>query len=124
MGGQLRSVIVGIGLNVNSSGHVPGAMASSLRVELGHSLDRMAIYEELLDHFEYRWQQTLSAPDTIRADYLDRLWGRGRWLHMELDGAAIEARPIEVDHEGRLVVEMARGEVRAFGLDRLRFGPR
>ncbi|MBK7271167.1 MAG: biotin--[acetyl-CoA-carboxylase] ligase [Flavobacteriales bacterium] len=124
MGGQLRSSIVGIGLNVNSSGHVPGAMATSLRVELGRHLDRMVIYEELLNHFEYRWQQALLAPDTLRADYLERLWGRGRWLPMELDGAAIQARPMEVDREGRLVVELTGGRVQAFGLDRLRFGPR
>lgn len=123
-GGLVRHAVVGIGLNVNSSGAVEGALATSVRLELGRPADREALLCLLLDRLELRWRQAQGHRPGLEADYREALWGRGRWLTMELDGALVEARPLEVDGDGRLLVELAGGGVAPFGLDRLRFGPR
>lgn len=123
-GGRVRHAVVGIGLNVNSDGDVDGALATSVRLELGRPADREALLALLLDRLELRWRQAQGHRAGLEADYRDALWGRGRWMPMELDGTPIEARPLEVDADGRLLVELQGGAVAPFGLDRLRFGPR
>ena len=123
-GSQVQSCIVGIGLNVNSTYLDEAFAATSLHNALGHTVDRMALVERLCQRVEARWDQLSTDPGALDADYVDRLWMRGRFADLELDGAPFQARPVDVEPDGRLIVEGLDGVVRAYGLDRLRFAPR
>lgn len=124
-GGLVRHAIAGIGLNVNNLDLPEELMATSLRLTAGgRSLDRMRLFQVLLGHFEARYQQWCQAPTTLGQDYAEALWSRGRWCPMVLDGRSISLRPMDVDSQGRLLVEHDNGDVGAYGLDRLRFAPR
>jgi BirA family transcriptional regulator, biotin operon repressor / biotin---[acetyl-CoA-carboxylase] ligase len=123
-GDQVTRSIIGIGLNVNSTGFPPELVATSLLQEGGKELDRRAVLFNLLDRFGHWWQKWQQAPDEGLVSYTDRLWTRGRWADMLLDGAPITARALDVDELGRLLVEAEDGTVAAYGLDRLRFAPR
>ena len=125
VGDTIHHAILGIGVNVNSTGHdEKGPPSTSIRMETGRDIDRLALLERLLNELDRRWTQVERDPPALQHDYIEQLWGRGRWLPMELDGHAVEARPIGVDRDGRLLVELNDGRVQAFGMDRLRFGPR
>lgn len=123
-GERVSTSIVGIGLNVNSVDLPEPLAATSLKLQTGCPHDRMAVLRSLLDRFGYWWAKWSQAPDDGLASYTDRLWTRGRWADMVLDGEPIQARALDVDDLGRLVVERTDGQVAAYGLERLRFAPR
>lgn len=121
MGDLVRSAIVGIGLNVNSSGFPAELAATSLLQASGRMHDRMAVLDRLCRGLDQRLEQMTTAPAALDTAYLDRLWMRGRWARVELDGEPTLMRPMDVDEAGRLIVEHEDGRVLAYGLDRLRF---
>lgn len=121
LGDMVRSAIIGIGLNVNSSGFDEGLVATSLCMELGRTLDRNTLLEELCLRFEHQWGRNNT---DVAGAYAERLWARGRWADVALDGAPAVVRPMDVDASGRLIVEHEDGSVQAYGLERLRFAPR
>ncbi|MBK9762425.1 MAG: biotin--[acetyl-CoA-carboxylase] ligase [Flavobacteriales bacterium] len=123
-GEKMRCSIVGIGLNVNSSGLPVEMVATSLLQETGEEHHLPGLLELFCASLEKRWHETTNDPDGLAADYTRALWSRGRWVDMVLDGSPIKARPMDVDRLGRLIVEQEGGDVAAYGLDRLRFAPR
>ncbi|HRD51489.1 MAG TPA: biotin--[acetyl-CoA-carboxylase] ligase [Flavobacteriales bacterium] len=123
-GDRVATSIIGIGLNVNSTGFPDELVATSLLRECGQELDRRAVLLAFLERFGHWWQKWEQAPDEGLVSYTDRLWTRGRWAPMLLDDAPITARALDVDELGRLLIETEDGSVSAYGLDRLRFAPR
>lgn len=127
-GELVRSAIVGIGLNVNSDGFEQDLAATSLMLELGGELERMAVLGTLCERFESRWEQWEQARQgggtSLGRDYAERLHARGRWADLLLDERPIAARPLDVDPAGRLIVEHEDGRTAAYALERLRFAPR
>lgn len=123
MGERVVNSIVGIGINVNSSGFPEDLMATSLLMERGGAVQVKEVLDRLCQALESRWQAFATGVLPAK-DYVHALWARGRWVELYLDGAPIKARPMDVDRHGRLIVEKEGGEVMAYGLDRLRFAPR
>ena len=123
MGDRVVNSVVGIGINVNSTGFPEDLVATSLLLESGSAVNVKDLLDDLCRAMENRWQ-AFSAGEPLSADYVQALWARGRWVDLFLDGAPIMARPMDVDRHGRLIVELEGGEVGAYGLDRLRFAPR
>jgi BirA family transcriptional regulator, biotin operon repressor / biotin---[acetyl-CoA-carboxylase] ligase len=123
LGELVSNSIVGIGLNVNSTRFPEDLLATSLALECGHALDRWKLLEMLCERFEARYDQWSGGAD-LSSEYVERLWARGRWAEMILDGGSIIARPVDVDEAGRLIIELEDGGVQAFGLERLRFAGR
>ncbi|MBK9758636.1 MAG: biotin--[acetyl-CoA-carboxylase] ligase [Flavobacteriales bacterium] len=124
LGGQVISSVLGIGINVNSSDLDADFNATSLRMETGIELDRMRIVEHLCQRLEHWLDIHATSPQPIHAKYAELLWHKGRFTDFELDGLPFSARPMDVDPEGRLMVEDENGAVKAYGLERLRFGTR
>ncbi len=124
VGDRVAAAIVGIGLNVNSTELQAGPDATSLRLETGLPQDRLELLDMLCARFQHWWDLRTADRAAIDARYADLLWARGTFVDLELDGAPWTGRPLNVDDAGRLLVEDAGGRVQAFGLDRLRFGPR
>ncbi|MBL7962321.1 MAG: biotin--[acetyl-CoA-carboxylase] ligase [Flavobacteriales bacterium] len=124
VGGLITSVILGIGMNVNGTIPALDISATSLLRETGDVVDRQALLERLCLAVERRWDRWEAEAVDGKEEYRDHLWGRGRWMDMELDGAPVSGRPLDVDEDGRLLVEWPDGQVGAYGLERLRFAPR
>lgn len=121
LGDLVRTAVVGIGLNVNSAGLPDELAATSLLQESGTAHDRMTVLKELCGRLEARLEQMMRSPSALDAAYLERLWMRGRWARLALDGEATLMRCMDVDGSGRLIAEHEDGRVLAYGLDRLRF---
>ncbi len=120
-GAFVASSIVGIGINVNSSG-LPGELAAtSLLQETRITREPRELLTQLCERMEHWWTQIADAPTTIAAAYAERLWAKGRYSTFTRDGAEFTARPLDVDDAGRLIVEDEEGRVAAYGLERLRF---
>lgn len=124
LGGLVQNAIVGIGLNVNSKELDEAYLPTSLLLETGKEHDRKALLDVLLETFERRWEQWEQGDPAIATDYSALLWAKGRWSPFELDGKPITARPVDVDADGRLIVETQDGVVAAYGLERLRSAAR
>lgn len=124
VGELVMSSIIGIGLNVNNTDLHPDHVATSLALETGKTFDRMEVTRHLLDRFQHWWDKWNNSRGEGLVSYSDRLWTRGRWVEMTLDGEPIKARTMDVDEHGRLIIEREDGHVAAYGLDRLRFAKR
>lgn len=123
--GQLvQSAIVGIGVNVNNNDLTADLNATSLRLVTGTVHDRRALLEKICQAFERRWKKWEDEGEDGSAEFSEALWSRGSWTGFELDGQPFKARPLDVDQEGRLVIELENGQVNAYGTERLRFALR
>jgi BirA family biotin operon repressor/biotin-[acetyl-CoA-carboxylase] ligase len=120
-GNLVASAIVGIGMNVNSTGLDNALGATSLLLETGTMQDTDAVALALCARLEHWWQRLDAVPGEVEAAYAERLWAKGRFAAFTLDDAEFTARPLEVDAMGRLIVEDELGRVAAYGLERLRF---
>jgi BirA family biotin operon repressor/biotin-[acetyl-CoA-carboxylase] ligase len=123
MGEWVTGSVVGVGINVNSTGFPEDLMATSVMLEGGAAVGLGEMLTALSEALERRWQAWVSG-STPAADYAHTLWARGRWVGLLLDGAPVMGRPMDVDGHGRLIVELEGGAVNAYSLDRLRFAPR
>jgi BirA family biotin operon repressor/biotin-[acetyl-CoA-carboxylase] ligase len=124
VGGLVMNSIIGIGINVNSGDLDAEFNATSLRMETGLEHDRLELLEHLCQRLEYQLDAWQHDADAVSRAYTGLLWGRGRYTAFELDGHPFSARPMDVDEDGRLLVEDEDGKVQVFGYDRLRFAPR
>jgi BirA family biotin operon repressor/biotin-[acetyl-CoA-carboxylase] ligase len=124
VGGLVMNTVMGFGINVNSGDLDAEFNATSLRMETGLEHDRLALLEHLCQRLEYRLEAWQNDPDDLAHAYTNLLWARGRYADFELDGQPFSARPMDVDDDGRLLVEDEDGKVQVFGYDRLRFAAR
>ena len=124
VGELVRSSIVGIGINANSSGFPAELAATSILLESGREVELHALLDRLCVALDARWNAFGSQDGTTDPGYAAQLWSRGRWCGILLDGRQHLARPMDVDAQGRLIVELEDGQVAAYGADRLRFAPR
>jgi BirA family transcriptional regulator, biotin operon repressor / biotin---[acetyl-CoA-carboxylase] ligase len=123
-GERVNWSIIGIGLNVNSTDHEAELHATSLGLATGRPHDRHALLQDLCARFEELWLRWEGGDGNWSQAYTERLWSKGRWAAVTLDDKPLMVRPMEVDRQGRLIVETEEGQVGAYGLDRLRFAPR
>ena len=120
-GARLASAVVGVGINVNSTGFADALVATSLVQEtrVVHGLDQLLA--QLCRRMEHWWSLLVKKPAAVSASYAELLWAKNRFSSFTLDGAEFTARPLGVDESGRLIVEDEAGHVAAYGLERLRF---
>lgn len=120
-GNRLHHSIVGIGLNVNQS-EFPGLpSATSILLESGVPADREAILATVCraveeDFLRLRGGEAAS----IRSDYNEHLFGRGKRMRWEMNGDYFEGMPLEVEADGQLRTEV-EGNVRTFRFGELRW---
>jgi BirA family biotin operon repressor/biotin-[acetyl-CoA-carboxylase] ligase len=119
-GDRVASAIVGIGINVNGTDLDGELKATGLCIETGMQQDVSALLERLCAHLQKWWDRIGDHEGTIASAYLDLLWTRDRFTGFILDDRPFTARPLDVDGQGRLIVEDEAGRVAAYGLDRLR----
>ena len=123
-GALVATSIVGIGLNVNSAVFADALQATSLRNETGTQHVLPEVLQRVCAAMETEWQRLLQDPAAVASAYSAQLWAKGRFTEFIRDGEPWQARALDVDAQGRLVVEGREGEVAALGMERLRFGVR
>jgi len=102
-GGQLKDAVVGFGLNRQP---VQALMtltrpAVSLQ-ELGLTVPEAELLARLQEGWQYRWQQTQSAPHTVAADYLEHLYAYAEAIEVHMAGSWVQAQLIGVTQAGQL----------------------
>jgi BirA family transcriptional regulator, biotin operon repressor / biotin---[acetyl-CoA-carboxylase] ligase len=109
-------LVVGLGLNVN----VPSAAlaklapnAGSLRAEIGHPVDRVAILDDFLMRLEAAYARWASGWDPLRA-WEARLAWIGQTVSVHTPDAIHTGAAVGVDAEGALLLRQFDGSRRAF----------
>lgn len=99
-----RLVVVGIGLNVTTTAaELSSVTATSLRLENASSIDRGSLLLAFLRRFDHLLSGSVSE---VREQLLQRCSTIGSAVSVQLpDSTTIEGNGLDVDHEGRLVVE-------------------
>jgi BirA family biotin operon repressor/biotin-[acetyl-CoA-carboxylase] ligase len=107
------AVVIGIGLNANlAEADLPVPTASSLLIQTGAAVDRTELLCEVLGELGSRYQLWDAAGGNpaaagLAADYRDRCSTLGRMVTVtQTDGATIQAKAIDVDETGRLVLQV------------------
>ncbi len=125
VGRQIRSSVVGIGLNVNQA-HFSLPLPASLRTLTGHFFALPEVLEVLLGHLErYYGQLARGETSSLQADYLARLYARGLWRTFT-DLRTGQGQPLvgqieNVAADGRLIVRTEQGGTELFQFKELVF---
>jgi len=117
---ELAVVGMGINVNVDFSTRADLPDATSVRRELGHAADRLAILRALIERFAARYH-TLAQDEHLRGDWAARLITLGRQVVARngqdaapatLREAVIEGVAEEVDEWGALLIRTDDGTLR------------
>jgi BirA family transcriptional regulator, biotin operon repressor / biotin---[acetyl-CoA-carboxylase] ligase len=110
---RVRHVVVGIGLNVNTTGFPPelSERATSLLLATGHPFDRGSLLAQLLDAFEPAYDELLKVGPAPALARWRRHADLGRRCRIERDGAVIEGVTVDVDEQGTLHVRDDGGRI-------------
>ena len=122
-GGQIKSAIIGIGMNINQENFAPGlANPVSLKQILHKDYDLRSILSDICTHIE-GWYLKLKAGkiNDLRNIYLSRLY----WLNEEktfrTKTGVINGTIKNVCYNGLLVVQNNNGEELEFSLKEIEF---
>ena len=108
--------VLGVGLNVNldPAEHADIAeAAASLSSEMGIRFAVEDAEQAFLDALRERYTQCIEAPQTLVDDWSARLSTLGREVTVHRQDGAVQGIAEGVDGEGRLLVRLASGDVRA-----------
>ena len=110
------AAVLGVGLNVNlrPAEHAEIAEgAASLASEMGIEFAVADAEQAFLDALRERYAQCLDAPQALVGDWSARLATLGREVTVRRRDGAVQGTAEGVDGEGRLLVRLASGDVRA-----------
>ena len=116
--GRLRHAVLGLGLNVNVDFARDGApadvaaLATSLLLETGQAVDRVALLAAILSRAE-RWYDAALAGESPGEAWAARLDTLGRRVRVTLTAGELEGVAVGVSPEGALLVREDGGATRA-----------
>jgi BirA family transcriptional regulator, biotin operon repressor / biotin---[acetyl-CoA-carboxylase] ligase len=129
-GDALDYAVVGFGLNVNLARSelppaTPGGLgATSLAIELGQTVDRLALLGAVLSAIDDAYDLLhRGALEALHGAWRSRLGGLGERVRVETEAGAIEGTFQDVDRGGALVLETPQGRQRILVGDVI-LGPR
>jgi BirA family biotin operon repressor/biotin-[acetyl-CoA-carboxylase] ligase len=109
---QVKFVIVGIGLNINTSSHhlPPGAI--SLKVASGHNFDRVQVFQAILRSLEKGYVKLLRQESAeIMEEWKKRSATLNRRVRITDSAGTIEGQAIDLDTDGALLIRKDNGLV-------------
>ena len=119
-GKELKSTIVGIGMNVNQSDFSSYSQASSLSLLLGKELDRNVLFEKLLQEIEaFFLSLNNQVVEKIQKIYIENLYGYEQWYMFEYKNKKRKGKIIGVNPSGALQLEWQSGEIEIFNNSKL-----
>lgn len=113
--GRVKYLVLGVGLNVNQRlTDFPEELrtkASSLRIETGQEIDRLALVRAYLRLLEAEYLQALEEGFSSVLHYSrERSATLGRWVEVREGERVYHGRAIEIKEDGGLVIETGQGE--------------
>lgn len=115
-GSKIQYAVLGIGLNINQStwpADIPNP--TSIRNETDNDHDPLELAASLSRHLSATYDLlTKGHSIELRRRYHEHLYLCDTWASYEVDGQARSGQLIEVDTEGRAVIEWRSGEVVAY----------
>ncbi|MHC8659844.1 biotin--[acetyl-CoA-carboxylase] ligase [Bacillus amyloliquefaciens] len=119
---RVRSVILGIGINVNQQEtDFPGELqeiATSLSLEAGEKIDRAGLIQEILQTFEKRYQDYLKHGFTpIKLLWESYAVGLGNELRARTLQGTFYGKSLGIDDEGVLLLETKDGIKKIYSAD-------
>ena len=107
---RVRFVVIGFGLNVNTSSSLLPSSATSLKHELHRSVSRTELMQEILRYLE-KWYQILGKEGFLK---IVQRWKElsstlGRRVRVEGIGEYIEGEAIDMDENGSLIIRNDAG---------------
>lgn len=133
--GEQRSAIVGIGLNVNQRLFVsPAPNPTSLAQETGRDYELEPLLDAIIAEMR-RLRPLLHEPEVLKREYMSRLYRReGYHPYVEREvsiaptaiqqgttDAVFEARILDVEQDGHLVLETRAGQIRKYHFKQIRY---
>ncbi len=109
---QVKFVIVGIGLNVNTSRHQLTTGASSLKVAAGQSFNRAQVFQAILRSLE-KWYLKLLHHEfaEIMEEWKKRSATLNKRVRITDSAGVIEGQAIDLDEDGALLIRKDNGIV-------------
>jgi BirA family biotin operon repressor/biotin-[acetyl-CoA-carboxylase] ligase len=115
-GDLLQSMIVGIGLNVNTRFDTAPpdvqARATSMAREFGFELDREEVLRQLLARLDVRYGALMQQNASPAAEYARHLSTLGRQVRVNTGPEIIAGLATRIEENGALVVQTPSGELR------------
>jgi BirA family biotin operon repressor/biotin-[acetyl-CoA-carboxylase] ligase len=117
-GDAVNHVVLGVGINVNTrKGDLPdrlGGIATSVLMETGKPSPRSVLARVFLMDFETRYSSFLDGDfPEILARWKKLAVVRGKGVRIHEAGSVLEGTVVDVDHEGRLVIDDGGGRANA-----------
>ena len=113
-GSEIDYVVVGVGINVNTSAFPEELKntATSLYLESGRKLGREGIVESVVEHFDKAYRQFLETQDLefLREEYNDMLVNVDKEVRVLEPGNEYTAYAQGINSEGELLVRTKEGE--------------
>jgi BirA family biotin operon repressor/biotin-[acetyl-CoA-carboxylase] ligase len=109
---QVKFVVVGIGLNVNTSAHQLISGASSLKVAGGHSFDRTEVLQAILRSLEKWYLKILNHEFvSVMEEWKKRSATLKKRVRITDPAGVIEGEAIDLDEDGALLVRKDNGVI-------------
>lgn len=119
---NIKSSIIGIGININQTIFNEGINATSLALLTNTTHDLMLIINRLCEFVEARYLQLkANKTDTIDAEYLKRLYRLDEWQNYIADDQILEGKIIGVSTFGKLRMQLRSDEIKEFYLKEIAF---
>lgn len=120
-GSKMEYSVVGMGLNINQE-QFDYPKASSLKNFTGQTYNLEVLVAALLEQFEKQYILLREGRfELLKAEYLQKLFRFGeKHLYQSVEGNFFEGTIKDVQHEGRLFVEVA-GQLKAFDFKEIQF---
>lgn len=124
-GSSIASSVIGIGVNINQRKfpHFP-AKATSLFSITGVEYNKTDVFERLSNNIEKYYLSVKNGNTTqMKEEYLEQLYRINKFHNYESDGKSFTAKIIDVNEEGKLLLETSAGKVLEFWYKEIKFLP-
>ncbi len=109
---QVKFIVIGIGLNVNTSQHQLTEGATSLKIACGETVNRIEVFQEILRSME-RWYMKLLRQgfSDITCEWKARSATLKKRVRISDPAGVIEGQAIDLDEDGALLIRQDNGVV-------------
>ena len=125
MAGNIKSSIIGVGLNVNQKKFLSNAPnPTSILIELNREkeLDREKSLQRILFLFEQRYKALMQRDfANIEKDYFTHLYRNDGFYQYTSNGNKFAAKIVGISNIGELLLETEQGEQKKFGFKEIAF---
>jgi len=114
--GRINAIVIGMGINVNTlPNQFPAEIvdtATSLSIELGHNISRVALLQEILRQLERRYIELKDRnPDDFITEWKCLSATIGRQVRLDSPDKTVTGYALDIDEAGALLVRLDTGQM-------------